>query len=96
MCLVALNGAPPNTQRIFFLQNVLLFFQVRGRKIFKVHLFKVHLSICVSVCLSVYLSVHFEVPFKLLFALTSPSWMSKIVRDSESLGKSNGKKWSQI
>ena len=56
-------------------------------------------SICPSVCLFVCLSVclfTFEVPFKRLFAPTSRSRMSKIFRDSESLGKSNGKKWSQI
>ena len=38
----------------------------------------------------------FEVPFKGLYAPTSRSRMSKNVRDSESLGKNNGKKWSQI
>ena len=38
----------------------------------------------------------FEVPFKRLFAPTSLSRMSNIFRDSESLGKSNSKKWSQI
>ena len=38
----------------------------------------------------------FEVPFKRLFAPTSRNRMSNIFRDSESLGKSNGKKWSQI
>ena len=38
----------------------------------------------------------FEVLFKRLFAPPSRSWMSKIVKDSESLGKSNGKKWSQM
>ena len=38
----------------------------------------------------------FEVPFKRLFAPTSWSRMSKIFRDLASLGKSNGKKWSQI
>ena len=38
----------------------------------------------------------FEVPFKRLFAPTSQSRMSNIFRDSESLGKSNGNKWSQI
>ena len=38
----------------------------------------------------------FEVPFNGLFAPTSWSWMSNILRDLESLGKSNGKKWSQI
>ena len=47
--------------------------------------------VCVCVCL-----VTFEVPFKCIFAPTSRSGMSKIFRDSESLGKSNGKKWSQI
>ena len=36
------------------------------------------------------------VPFKGLFAPISRSWMSKVFRDSESLGKSNGKKCSQI
>ena len=56
-------------------------------------------SVCLSVCLSVYLFVclfTFEVMFKLFFAPTSQSQMSNIFRDSESLGKSNGKKWSQI
>ena len=38
----------------------------------------------------------FEVPFDGLFAPTSQNRMSNIFRDSESLGKSNGKKWSQI
>ena len=38
----------------------------------------------------------FEVPFNGLFAPTSRSRMSNIFRDSESLGKSNGKKWSQV
>ena len=38
----------------------------------------------------------FEVPFYSLFAPTSKSRMSNIFRDFESLGKSNGKKWSQI
>ena len=47
-------------------------------------------SVCVSVCSL------FEVPFNHLFAPTSQSWMSKMFRDSESLGKSSGKKWSQI
>ena len=52
-------------------------------------------SKCPSVCLFVCLFT-FEVPFKRLFAPTSRSRMSNIIRDSESLGKSNGKKWSQI
>ena len=51
----------------------------------------VRLSVCLSVCLFT-----FEVQFKRLFAPTSGSQMSNIFRDSESLGKSNGKKWSQI
>ena len=38
----------------------------------------------------------FEVPLYRLFAPTSQSWVSKIFRDSKSLGKSIGKKWSQI
>ena len=38
----------------------------------------------------------FEVPFNGLFAPTSQSQMSNIFRDSESMGKSNGKKWSNI
>ena len=61
------------------------------------------LSISRNVRLSFRLSVRlfvcvftFEVPFKRLFAPTSQSRMSNIFRDSESLGKSNGTKWSQI
>ena len=50
-------------------------------------------SVRVSVCLSVFT---FEVPFKRLFAPTSQSRMSNIFRESESFGKRNGKKWSQI
>ena len=56
-------------------------------------------SICPYVCLSVCVSVclfTFEVPFNGLFAPISQSRMSNIFRDSESLGKSNGKKWSHI
>ena len=55
----------------------------------------VHISVCLSVCLFVCVFT-FEVPFNGLFAPTSRSWMSNIFRDSESLGKSNGKKWSHI
>ena len=51
--------------------------------------------VCLCVCGFVCLFT-FEVPFKRLFAPTYRSWMSKIFSDSESLGKSNGKKWSQI
>ena len=53
------------------------------------------LSVCPCVCPSVCVFT-FEVPFKRLFAPSSQSWMSNIFRDSESLGKSNGKKWSNI
>ena len=63
----------------------------------------VYKSICPSVRLSVRLSVcpcvclfTFEVPFNGLFSPTSQSRMSNIFRDSESLGKSNGKKRSHI
>ena len=52
-------------------------------------------SKCLCVC--VFVSVFsFEVPFNGLFAPTSRSWMSNIFRDLESLGESNGKKWSHI
>ena len=43
------------------------------------------MSVCLSVCLSVRLFT-FEVPFKRLFAPTSQSQMSNVLRDSESLG----------
>ena len=52
-----------------------------------------------SVCRSVRPSVRvftFEVPFKHIFDPTSQSQMFNIFRASESLGKSNVKKWSQI
>ena len=55
--------------------------------------------VCLSVCLSVCLCVcafTFELPFKRLFAPTSQSRMSNIFRDFESLGKSNGKKYSEL
>ena len=49
----------------------------------------VAMSVRVSVCL-------FDVPFHVVdFEATFRSWMSKNFRDSESLGKSAGKKWSQ-
>ena len=54
----------------------------------------VHMYVCVSVCL--FCLVTIEVPFKRLFDSTDRSWIFKIVRDSESFGESNGKKWSQI
>ena len=40
--------------------------------------------------------LRFSVFFNCLFDPTSRSRMSNIFRDSESLGKSNGKKWSNI
>ena len=49
------------------------------------------MSVCLSVCVFT-----FDVPFKHLFAPTSWSQMSKFFRHSEFLGKSYGKKWSQI
>ena len=52
-------------------------------------------SVCVSVCLSLCLFT-FEVPFKRLFSPTSQSRMPNILKDSESLGKSNGRKRSRI
>ena len=55
----------------------------------------VDMCVCLSICLSVCLFT-FEVPLKHFVAPTSQSWMSKSFRDSESLGKSNEKKWSQI
>ena len=51
----------------------------------------VRVCVCPSVCVFT-----FEVPFNGLFAPSSRSQMSNIFRDSESLGKSNVKKWSQI
>ena len=54
----------------------------------------VHLCVCVSVCVSGCLFT-FEIPLKRLSVPNSRSQMSKIFRDSEFLGKSYGKKWSQ-
>ena len=55
----------------------------------------VRMSVCLCVCPCVCLFT-FEVPFNCLFSPPSRSWMSNIFRDSESLGKSNGKNWSNI
>ena len=44
----------------------------------------------------IFLVLVFLTPFNGLFAPTSRSPMSTLFRYSESLGKSNGKKWSQI
>ena len=54
-----------------------------------------HMCVRLSVCVSVFLFT-FEVPFNGIFDPTSRSRMTKLFRDSESSGKSNGKKWSQI
>ena len=51
----------------------------------------IHMCVCVCVCLFT-----FEVSFKRLFAPTFRNWVLKIFRDSESLGKSNGKEGFQI
>ena len=53
------------------------------------------MSLCVSVCLS-FRPSHFVTLFNGLFAPTSKSPMSNLFRYSESVGKSNGKKWSHI
>ena len=56
------------------------------------------LVVAMSVCLSfvvICLSPFHVLDFEAYFASTSKSRMSKIFRDSESLGKSAGKKWSQ-
>ena len=50
----------------------------------------VRVSVLVFVCLLC------EVPFKHLFVPTSQSWISKIVRDSEFLGKTNAKIWKLL
>ena len=52
-------------------------------------------NIRLSVCPSVRLFT-FEIPFKSLFVPTSQIRISNVVRDLESMGKSNEKKWSQI
>ena len=52
-------------------------------------------SVCPSVCPSDRV-VTFEVSLKRIFAPTSQSGMSKNFRDSEFMGKSSEKKWSQI
>ena len=51
----------------------------------------VRVYVCMCVCLSL-LPIY---ALMYMFAPTSRSRMSKIFRDSESLGKSSGKKWSQ-
>jgi hypothetical protein len=58
-------------------------------------IWNVRLSVCPSVHLFVRLSVCSLLRYRLNVFLP-PQRMSKIFRDSESLGKSNGKKWSQI
>ena len=52
--------------------------------------------VCLCVCLCVFLFIPFHVVyFEAFFAPISQSWMFKVFRDSESSGKSAGKKWSQ-
>ena len=51
----------------------------------------VRVYVCMCVCLSL-LPIY---ALRYMFAPTSRSRMSKIFSDSESLGKSSGKKWSQ-
>ena len=53
------------------------------------------LSVSLCVCLSVQLFT-FDVPSKRLFAPNSQTRMSKSVRASESLRKSNEEKWAHI
>jgi hypothetical protein len=54
-------------------------------------------KMCFSPLFSLFFNLlRFSVFFNGLFAPTSRSRMSNFFRDSESLGKSNGKKWSQI
>ena len=83
-------------------QEILGFFAARGCMIFKASALwadAFYKSKCSSVCPSVRVFVclfTFEVPFNGLFAPNSQSRMSNIFRDSESLGKSNGKKGSNI
>ena len=56
----------------------------------------VAMSVCVRVCLSICLSVPFRIyALMYMFAPTSLNRMLTFFRDSESLGKSAGKKRSQ-
>ena len=55
-----------------------------------------NVRVCVRVFVPPSMCSLFEVPFKRLFAPTSRILMSKSFSDSESLGQSIGKKWSQI
>ena len=57
---------------------------------------RTEISVRVAVCLSVCPSAHFWGTVLTSFGLNSRSRMSKVFGDSESLGKNNGKKWSQI
>ena len=52
------------------------------------------MSVCLSVCMCVCSLLRYRL--KVFFAPTSQSWMFKIFRDSETLGKSNLKKCAQI
>ena len=52
------------------------------------------MSVCLFVC--VFVRHSFSLRLTVFFAPTSRNPMSKLFRFSESLGKSNGNKWSQI
>ena len=67
-----------------------------GSQIFSRHRHWLSISRNVRVCICVFSCSLFEILFKCLLAPTSQSWMSKLLRYSESLGKSSGKKWGQI
>ena len=85
-----------NEDKVFVeLRNFLMFSKHRPSGLMLSISRNVRLSVCLSVGLCVSLFT-FEVPFNGLFAPTSRSWMSNIFKDSESLGKSIEKKWSNI
>ena len=75
-----------DTWQVFFKASALL-----ADAIYKSKYPSVCRCVCVFVCLFT-----FEVPFNGLFAPTSGSRMSNFFLVLESLGKSNGKKWSNI
>ena len=80
--------SPVHPQAIFCIKEICLIYNYSKNNFIRIY---VRPSFRLSVRV-----LNFEVPFKRLFAPTSCSRMSNIVRDSESLGKSNEKKMSQI
>ena len=83
-------------QQIIFVKLLYLFIVFKASALWADAFYKSKCpSVCPSVCPCVCLFT-FEVLFNGLFAPTSRNQMSNIFRDSESLGKSNGKKWSNI